>query len=136
MSYIIYFGGVILRGFVAIVLAVPCLYTLKIPDMVEAMNTFSFLVPLSIILNFFAYVCYLALAINWVFRLEVKDKWLVKIAPFTIALFTLPLVMIFLSAGVILLLFIEIPFLIYLCYWNLDRHQKYHNHLGLIQNFK
>lgn len=95
MSYIIYFFGVILRGFVAIVLAVPCLYTLKIPDMVEAMNTFSFLVSLSIILNFFAYVCYLALAINWVFRLEVKDKWLVKIAPFAIALFTLPLVIIF-----------------------------------------
>ena len=136
MTYIIYFLGVIVRGFIAIVLAVPCFYTMMIPDMVESMNTFSFLIPLSIILNFLAYLCYLALAINWVFLLEVKDKWLVKIAPLTMALFTLPLVIIFLSVGVILLLFVEIPFLFYLCYWNLDRYQKYSNHSGLIQNLK
>ncbi len=136
MTYIIYFLGVILRGFIAIVLAVPCFYTMMIPDMVESMNTFSFLIPLSIILNFLAYVCYLALAINWVFLLEVKDKWLVTIAPLTMALFTLPLVIIFLSVGVILLLFVEIPFLFYLCYWNLDRYQKYRHHSGLIQNLK
>ena len=54
MSYIISFLGVIVRGFIAIVLAIPCFYTVIIPDMVESMNTFSFLVPLSIILNFFA----------------------------------------------------------------------------------
>lgn len=131
MSHVIYFFGVILRGFIAIVLAIPCFYTMMIPDMIESMNKLSFLVPLSIILNFVAYVCYLALAINWVFSLEVKDKWVIKIAPLTLALFTIPLLITFLGVGVIPLIFVEIPFLFYLCYWNLEKYKKYQEKLVL-----
>lgn len=42
--------GVIPRGFIAIVLALPYFYAMMIPDMIESRNKLNFLVPLSIII--------------------------------------------------------------------------------------